>query len=469
MQALFLFDPTQSSSSNFLHQFKESTRLVAEDVAAALALLSAGGLEVVLIRLPIAGWSPSDLLATIHARDAYIPVILWLPHIPTSEAVRLSRLGAYQVLTDETPQEELLAILDRAVEQRRARWTAHMTDSPENDPVTKHLVGESWPMRMIGQVIRLVSPRRCTVLITGETGTGKELVARAIHLSSPRAHLPMVCVNCSALPEELLEAELFGHVRGAFTGAINNRVGRFEQANHSTLFLDEISEMPMSVQAKLLRVLQEREFQRVGSSETVKVDVRVIAASNANLPVRVREGKFRDDLYYRLNVVPVQLPPLKQRKEDIRALAHYFVEKACAAENMPPKVLPREIVDRLVACDWPGNVRQLENTVEMAVALSGDRHILHLSDFPLLLSGLDQEPRAVVVPEGGLNYADAVDQFERSILEQALRMTGGNKTVAASKLSLKRTTFLAKLRTLGVLPPCEAEDMEEDFCVSEAG
>jgi transcriptional regulator with GAF, ATPase, and Fis domain len=262
----------------------------------------------------------------------------------------------------------------------------------------------------------------------------------------------MVAVNCSALPENLLEAELFGHTRGAFTGAVQQRVGRFEQAHNSTLFLDEIGDMPLDLQAKLLRVLQEREFQRIGSSETVRVDVRVVAASNTDLAEKVAQGTFREDLFYRLNVVPVTMPPLRERACDIPLLAHHFLEKICRAEGIPIKRIFREALDRLCAYHWPGNVRQLENAVEKAVVLSGDRMDLYPADFPLAAANarkpLGAASSPALVPESGLDFEAAVAAFQRNIIEQALQRSGGNKTVAADLLRMKRTTLLAKLRNL---------------------
>ena len=316
------------------------------------------------------------------------------------------------------------------------------------------LVGSSDALARIAEIIGLVAQRRSTVLITGETGTGKELVARAVHLASSRAQYPMVTVNAAALPENLLEAELFGHVKGAFTGAFQARIGRFEQAHRSTLFFDEIGDLPLEIQTKLLRFLQEREFQRIGSSETLRVDVRVIAATNVDLPGRMRQGKFRDDLFYRLNVVPIAVPPLREHAEDIPLLAEYFLEKTCRQEEIPMRRMTAEAADRLCRYGWPGNIRQLENAVEMAVALSGERQVLYPADFTAALGS--ERPTvalnpdgAIAVPNTGLDFDRTVGSIERQILEEALRKAGGNKTAAAEMLGLKRTTLAAKLRSLG--------------------
>lgn len=316
---------------------------------------------------------------------------------------------------------------------------------------SRTLIGSGSSMENIAELVRLIAPRRCTVLISGETGTGKEVVARAIHKASPRSGSPMVCINCSAIPANLLEAELFGYVRGAFTGAQQLRIGRFEQANGGTLFLDEIGDMPLDAQAKLLRVLQEREFQRLGSSETFKVDVRVIAASNVDLLASVREGTFREDLYYRLNVVPVIMPPLRDRLEDVPALADHFMQKICRLERMPFKTISSEALAKLSGYAWPGNVRQLENAMEVAIVLSGERLALTTRDFslPMTQMRLDNDaPDPIHVPDHGLDFEMTVNRFERSILSQALRKTHGNKKLAADMLRLKRTTLSAKVRLL---------------------
>ena len=317
------------------------------------------------------------------------------------------------------------------------------------------LVGCSAALEQAAHMIRLAGPRRSTVLITGETGTGKEVAARAIHAASGRSTKPMIAVNCGAIPSNLIEAELFGHVRGAFTGAIQARSGRFEEANGGTIFLDEVGELPLDVQAKLLRVLQEREIQRLGSSETVALDFRVIAATNCDLQDLVRKRQFRQDLFYRLNVLPLRMPALRERVLDIPVLADHFVRTICRSEGLTEKALSESAVDALCAYRWPGNVRQLQHAVEMAVVLSGDRSILTGADFPLPNDSgmLDADvrllaPASVQVPATGLNFDETVNRFERAILEQALSFSSGNKARAAELLQMKRTTLLAKLKSL---------------------
>jgi DNA-binding NtrC family response regulator len=327
-----------------------------------------------------------------------------------------------------------------------------MTALAHGEDWQRLLIGESWEMRQVHRTIELAGPRRATVLITGESGTGKERAARALHLASPRRKAPWVAVNCTALPENLLEAELFGHTRGAFTGALQSRVGRFEQAHGGTIFLDEIGDLPLDLQGKLLRVLQEREFQRLGSSETVGIDVRVVAATNCDLIERTEEGRFREDLYYRLSVIPLAMPALRQRRADIPILAGHFTAKICATEGIALKSIAPEALEKLCAYAWPGNVRQLENAIEAAVALSGDRETLLASDFPLPAERLAPISANgipdIALPDHGFDYDRTLACIERSILQQALRKTGGNKKAAADMLRLKRTTLSAKVRAL---------------------
>ncbi len=327
-------------------------------------------------------------------------------------------------------------------------------DSPADAPASANwrasLVGASPSLEAVASVVELVAPRRCTVLISGETGTGKEVAARAIHMASDRSLYPMIAVNCSAIPENLIEAELFGHTRGAFTGAANARVGRFEQANNSTIFLDEIGDLPLEVQPKLLRVLQERELQRLGSSETVLLNVRVIAATNRDLRQLVKQGRFREDLYYRLNVVGIQMPPLRKRMEDIPLLVRHFVERACRLEGIPVKTVTDETMAQLQNHSWPGNIRELENMVERAVVMSGlDPELsFEQSSMAATPQRVNPEELTCIVPENGLDFAATVATFEGALVDQALQKAGGNKTMAAGLLHMKRTTLVSKIHSL---------------------
>ena len=413
----------------------------------ALGLLRSGPFDAVVARLPVPGCTtPASLLEEAHRISRSVRVIFCDPEIDVEHAIRLVKAGAFDVVGEG----RLPHALERCI---AATHSTPPPSGPPDEPWCKLLIGGSTGMAGITDMVRLIANRRCTVLITGETGTGKEMVARAIHQAGNRSQHVLVSVNCSALPEALLEAELFGHVKGAFTGAFAHRIGRFEQAHRGTLFLDEIGDMPPSLQGKLLRVLQEREFQRLGSSENVRVDARVIAATNVDLAERMRQGKFREDLYYRLNVVPIHLPPLRERRDDVPPLALHLVNRICREEGIPVKDVSPELLQRLSRHDWPGNVRQLENAIGMAVALSGNRTALLPADFPLpsritarpLRSGL--EP-FVAVPDQGLDFEQTVGSIERNILEQALTKTNGNKKAAAEMLRLKRTTLSAKLKTL---------------------
>jgi transcriptional regulator with PAS, ATPase and Fis domain len=315
----------------------------------------------------------------------------------------------------------------------------------------EEIIGKSRPMTKLFQLLETIAPTNSTVLITGETGTGKEVVARSLHHNSPRRMQRFVALNCSAIPETLLEAELFGHVRGAFTGAVGNRQGRLEQAHKGTLFLDEVGTMSSALQMKLLRVLQEREFERVGDSHTTKVDVRVIAATNSDLQRMVAAGQFREDLYYRLNVIPVQIAPLRERKEDIPLLAGHFLDRfrdAGGNPSRPALTVSQEAMRRLMAYEWPGNVRQLENAIERAVAFAGGRSQIDLGDLPLEIQQVDQSaaPLAVTLPEEGIDLDRFIAGVEHELIQRSLERTSGNKGQAARLLHLKRTTLVEKLK-----------------------
>jgi DNA-binding NtrC family response regulator len=419
----------------------------------------ASSYSVIVANFPLPDCTPDELLVEIKRGDPSVSVLIRDAAGGLLSAIRLTDAGADRVFGADFDPDGIAQHIEGARELRYRRELMALSSAVDQaaEPVPawrKFLVGDSPAMNQVFRTIELVGQRRCTVLISGETGTGKEVVARAIHLAGARSRLPMVTVNCAALPENLLEAELFGHVKGAFTGAANYRVGRFEQANGSTIFLDEIGDMPLDLQAKLLRVLQEREFQRLGSSETVKVDLRIIAASNADLVKRVDDGRFREDLFYRLNVVPIRTPPLRERQSDIPALAYHLVEKICRLEKIQVKQMSPQALWRLSELPWPGNVRQLENALEAAIALSGERQMLGPEDFPFhfgeskFAAAAAAAGPSISVPDHGLDFEQTVSQFERSILMQALEKTSGNKKQAADMLGLKRTTLSAKLRTL---------------------
>jgi two-component system response regulator AtoC len=368
------------------------------------------------------------------------------------DAVDAIKLGAADYITKPFQFDALLHVLNAALEQRALRSeNAYLRSQLEERYRIDGLVGRSGVMRTLFELLETVAATTSTVLITGETGTGKELAARAIHHNSPRRHNRFVALNCSAIPETLLEAELFGHVRGAFTGAVGTRQGRLEQAHKGTLFLDEVGTMSAALQSKLLRVLQEREFERVGDSHIIKIDVRIIAATHSDLTKMVAEGTFREDLFYRLNVIPVTLPPLRDRREDIPLLAQHFLQRL-GGEQVPPRAptITQEALRRLMAYSWPGNVRQLENVLERALAFSHGRAQIDVADLGPEIQG---EPSSPTVPEGwfppeGLDLDRYMEGLELAMIRRSLERTGGNKVQAARLLNLKRTTLIEKLKRL---------------------
>jgi transcriptional regulator with GAF, ATPase, and Fis domain len=346
------------------------------------------------------------------------------------------------------PRSLAQALEQRRLQQQNAELKVQLRERFRFDSI----IGHHSSMRAVFETLELVAPMNTGVLIQGETGTGKELIARTIHQNSPRADGRFVAFNAAAIPESLAEAELFGHVKGAFTGAIASRVGRFELAQHGTLFIDEVSSMSLPLQAKLLRVLQERELERVGESKTVPLDIRVIAASNTDLRKMVKAGQFRDDLYYRLNVVPITLPSLRQRREDIPLLAQFFVRKSCESNGLPIKPIEQDALRVLMDYDWPGNIRQLENAIEHAVAMSVRRESIAVGSLPAAVRD-GSEPANVsdiAIPEEGLSFTTVVSQLERDLILRCLERTGGNKRQAARLLQLSRTTFIDKMQRLNI-------------------
>ncbi len=309
------------------------------------------------------------------------------------------------------------------------------------------IIGRSPAIQRVIEQVQLVASKRTTVLITGETGTGKERVARAIHALSRRQGLPMISVNCGGIPANLLEDEFFGHVKGAFTDAHQQRIGRFEQAHGSNIFLDEIGDLPLELQPKLLRVLQEREIHRIGGSNTIRTDARVLAATNVDLWSRVAEGTFREDLFYRINVFPIHLPPLRERREDIPLFVDHFLERFCRRDGVERKYLDPAAETALMVRPWPGNIRELENAVEIAVIRSQDRICVAIEDFPAPRRTPQRETASAMLDSGlPFDFKRLVNEFERGLIHRVLEQTNGNKTQAAEVLHLKRTTLIEKLK-----------------------
>ncbi|MEE2966073.1 MAG: sigma-54 dependent transcriptional regulator [Acidobacteriota bacterium] len=418
----------------------------------AVERLSEFAFDVVLTDLRLPGIDGREVLGAAIERYPEIVGIVMTGFGTVKDAVEAIKRGAAEFITKPFQFDQLLHVLASALEQRRLRSeNAYLRSQLEDRYRFEGLVGRSRQMRELFDLLETVSASTSTVLVTGETGTGKELAARAIHHNSRRRAHRFVALNCSAVPETLLEAELFGHVRGAYTGAVANRAGRFEVADRGTLFLDEVGTMSVALQAKLLRVLQERELERIGDTRIIKIDVRVIAATNADLPQLVQDGLFREDLYYRLNVIPIGLPPLRERREDIPLLVRHFVNRLSQQQTPAREVtVTQEAMRRMMAYGWPGNIRQLENAVERALALGGERTQIDVEDLPpeLKNSAALEQPVAVTLPDGGVELPAFLANIERGLISQALNETDGNKQRAAQLLGLKRTTLVEKVRRL---------------------
>jgi len=423
----------------------------AESGEVARDLLADFAFDAVITDLRLPGIDGAEVVEMALERYPEVVAVVVTGYGTVQDAVSAIKRGATDFVMKPFPFDHLLHILSTAFEQRRLKSENEYLRSQLQERYRfEGIVGRSRPMRDLFQLLETVAGTTSTILITGETGTGKELVARAIHHNSPRRHQRFVAINCGAIPDGLLEAELFGHVRGAFTGAFNSRPGRLEQAHRGTLFLDEIGTMSTSLQAKLLRALQERAFERVGGNETLRVDVRVIAATNTDLQELVEEGHFREDLYYRLNVIPIQLPPLRERREDIPLLVRDFVERIGAAQTPPRRgvVVSQDAMRTMMAYRWPGNVRQIENAIERALALTPGRSLIETTDLPGEVQPAVEEPPgpAVSLPETGLDLQEHLQRIERGLIGAALDRTGGNKQRAAQLLGLKRTTLIEKTK-----------------------
>jgi DNA-binding NtrC family response regulator len=442
---------------------RESLRMLLEeecdvamacDVEEALRALAASPADLVLLDLVMPGRSGFDLLSELSDAPDAPPVVVLTGTTDVSTAVEAMKRGAADYVTKPFEVEALRIKVRQLLERRELeREVERLRAQVEGQQRLGELIGVSEAMQEVFRSIRRVADARATVLVRGESGTGKELVARALHALSRRSDGPFVAVHCAGIPETLIESELFGHERGAFTDARERRIGRFEAASGGTLFLDEIGELAPGVQAKLLRALQERTIDRLGGSEPVAVDVRVIAATHRELEREVAEGRFRADLFYRIHVVPLELPPLRERREDIRPLAEHFLERARQEAGRGPLRFSRSALQALQRFDWPGNVRELQNAVERAVALA-EGEVLELGDLPrsVAQSGRIDELRDSV-RAGALSLEEASARFERALLQEALERHGWNQTHAARELGVTRRALKLRMDRLGLLPP----------------
>ncbi|HEY8493509.1 MAG TPA: sigma-54 dependent transcriptional regulator [Myxococcota bacterium] len=431
----------------------------ARDASEAMAVVSSEPLDLVLCDIRMPGISGLELVRQIREIDPDLPCIVVTGYGSAEQSVEALHAGAFWYLEKPFEQRSLDVVrrlVDQAIEHRRLRTENRLLQSQLRSRYRfDNVVGQSDALRHVLDLVARVADSDSTVLITGESGTGKELIARAIHYNSKRADRVMVTVNCGAIPEELLESELFGHVKGAFTNAVQHREGRFAAADGGTIFLDEIGDMSPNLQVKLLRVLQDRTFEPVGSSKTVRVDVRVIAATHRNLEEAIRRGTFREDLYYRLNVIPIEVPPLRARKQDIPLLVEHFLERLNQEKGRRVEGITPAALERLMEHDWPGNVRELENLIERLVVLRG-RGIIDVDDLPPSLRGRPAPPPQPALPElgpDGIPFHEVVDRLETHLILQALERTHWNKNRAAQLLGLNRTTLVEKIKKKKLEPP----------------
>jgi two-component system response regulator PilR (NtrC family) len=416
----------------------------------ALVALEADDYDLIISDIKMPGIGGLELLQRVREVSPETPVVLITAHGSTESAVEAMRLGAYDYLTKPCSVDEICLVVDKALEKRSL--------STENRRLRRELqdrsglptmLGRSPRMKEVFDFVHRVAGSKTNLLITGESGTGKELVARAVHSLSDRKERPFVAINCGAIPENLLESELFGHVKGAFTGAVANKLGLFEVADGGTLFLDEIGEMPLSLQVKVLRAIQDKTFKRVGGTHDVRVDVRILCATNRDLEAEVRGGRFREDLFYRLNVIEVRLPPLRERCEDIAHLARFFIEKYARELGRRVSEAAPEVIAALEAYPFPGNVRELENLIERAVTLAPSERIT----LDCLPPGVLERHAPVAmgsIPEGGADLNALLETYERSLLLEALERSGGVKKRAAALLGVSFRSFRYRLEKLGL-------------------
>jgi two-component system response regulator PilR (NtrC family) len=420
---------------------------------------------VVLSDLVMPDGSGLDLLTLAKGRSTQTEVIIMTAHSTLDTAIDAMKRGAYDFITKPFATAELRALVHKAFEKSELAGENRRLRARVSREATRDLLGRSEPMRRIVDLVQRIAKSKSTVLITGESGTGKERIARAIHDLSDRASSPFLVVNCGAIPEALMESELFGHDKGAFTGATSRTLGIFREADGGTVLLDEVGELPTALQVKLLRVLQERKVRGVGAATEASVDVRVLAATNRNVEEDVKTGKFRQDLYYRLNVIRIEVPPLRERREDIPELAEYFLARCCAEHNKQIRGFTPDALRALDGYAFPGNVRELENVLERAVTLASGQTI-GLGDFPRELSGASSlpTPALVALPQDGCNLDDVLGELERRLIVQALERTGGVRTQAAKLLGVTLRSLRYRLQKLAL---ADAGDSDAEGPTSE--
>jgi DNA-binding NtrC family response regulator len=428
-------------------QLKSAGYQVLQAATAEDALNKADQAQLVLTDLRLPGMDGLTLLETIRRQNSNTPVVLMTAFGTVESAVTAMKSGAADFLIKPFSLEHLTTVLAKALEVRALRdENLQLKEALDHKYAFDNIVGRSPNMQEIFHTVARVAPTRATVLVCGESGVGKDLIARAIHQHSPRKDRPFVKINCTALPENLMESELFGYEKGAFTGASTSKPGKFEQADTGTVFLDEIGDVPPGIQVKLLRILQEREFERLGSNKTRRIDVRVLAATNVDLRAALEQGRFREDLYYRLNVLPINIPPLRDRKEDIPFLARHFVRKLAPELGSPAIEIGQSAMQKLISYHWPGNVRELENVVERSLVL-GTGETLGPEDIRL---DMGPTPARAAGPGTFLPEGLTLDEYEQSMIREALKRANGNKSQAARLLGLTRNALRYRLSQMGV-------------------
>ena len=425
------------------------TIVEAEDGSTAIEKVRERAFDLVLMDIRMIKVSGLEALTEIKAFNPAVPVIMMTAYSSVETAVDALKHGAYDYLTKPLDFDELRLSMERAMDHRQLKEENRLLrESLGSHFDRQNIIGRSPAMVRLLETVAQVAPSEATVLITGESGTGKEMIAGALHFNSPRKDGPFVKINCAAITETLLESELFGHEKGAFTGAYRQKEGRFRQAHGGSLFLDEISEMSLAMQVKLLRVLQEREITRVGGEEPIKVDVRIITATNRDLLQEIHGGRFREDLYYRLNVVALSMPPLRERREDIPLLAQHFLEMFSEKNRKQLKGFTPQAMDRLLKYNWPGNVRELMNAVERGVVLSTSEY-LDEEELPLILD--DRTLPGEIFSEDAIKMEMPLDEVEKATILRTLDLTGGNKSEAARRLGITRRTLHKKLKLYGAM------------------